>query len=345
MHENFFVEKEVPELGDAKSYAVRLFNYAGTGRDQIAWVVERLRADPECRSAAVTTFQPLTDTAYIPCVSLLDFWIRADAVEWSSTPTASTSARRPTGISSSSRACRSMSQASSTVGRPAVVHAKSAHIYEPEWALMAELASGAWHRVAVPRTAFRATARARAARPGCRGPGSRPRRARRRRPRASPCSAAPSAEPDPERAEDDLEQRDQRDLGRRDQPPADREQHEAEPDLADAERDEQHEIARPPTSPGCANGPAQRNTSTCERQVAGAIDTSRRCRVSTSTPANDVRHHDREPEAERVRPARAADHQHDAAERERHREPGAPGHLLAERACRRPRRAPAQAPA
>ena len=25
MHENFFVEKDVPELGDAKSYAVRLF--------------------------------------------------------------------------------------------------------------------------------------------------------------------------------------------------------------------------------------------------------------------------------------------------------------------------------
>ena len=81
MHENFFVEKDVPELGDAKSYAVRLFNYGGAGRDQIAWVVDRLRADPECRSAAVTTFQPLTDTAYIPCVSLLDFWIRDDAVE------------------------------------------------------------------------------------------------------------------------------------------------------------------------------------------------------------------------------------------------------------------------
>src|SRR4051794_36887018 len=74
MHENFFVEKDVPELGDAKSYAVRLFNYAGSGRDQIAWVVERLRADPESRSATITTFQPLTDTSYVPCVSTLDFW-------------------------------------------------------------------------------------------------------------------------------------------------------------------------------------------------------------------------------------------------------------------------------
>ena len=81
MHENFFVQKDVPELGDAKSYAVRLFNYAGTGRDQIAWVVERLRADQAYRSATVTTFQPLTDTTYIPCVSLLDFWIPNDALD------------------------------------------------------------------------------------------------------------------------------------------------------------------------------------------------------------------------------------------------------------------------
>ncbi|HEY4412322.1 MAG TPA: hypothetical protein VGN06_04930, partial [Gaiellaceae bacterium] len=62
MHENFFVQKDVPELGGAASYAVRLFNYDGAGRDQLAWVVERLRANPECRDAAITTFQPNTDT-------------------------------------------------------------------------------------------------------------------------------------------------------------------------------------------------------------------------------------------------------------------------------------------
>src|SRR5438093_13309995 len=74
MHENFFLQKDVAELGGAQSYAVRLFNYERAGRDQIAWVVERLRTDPECRSATITTFQPLTDTTYVPCVSLLDFW-------------------------------------------------------------------------------------------------------------------------------------------------------------------------------------------------------------------------------------------------------------------------------
>jgi thymidylate synthase len=48
--------KDVPELGAAKSYAARLFNYAGAGRDQIAWVIDRLRADPASRSATITTF-------------------------------------------------------------------------------------------------------------------------------------------------------------------------------------------------------------------------------------------------------------------------------------------------
>ena len=68
-------------LGDADSYATRLYDYEHTGRDQIAWVVERLRRDPASRSATITTFQPLTDTSYIPCVSLLDFWLPDGALE------------------------------------------------------------------------------------------------------------------------------------------------------------------------------------------------------------------------------------------------------------------------
>ena len=81
MHANFFDHRDVAELGYAKSYAVRLFDYAGSGRDQLAWVVDRLRDDPESRSATITTFQPLTDTSYVPCVSMLDFWLRDGAVE------------------------------------------------------------------------------------------------------------------------------------------------------------------------------------------------------------------------------------------------------------------------
>ena len=81
MRANFTDHTRVAALGGADSYATRLFDYGHTGRDQIAWVIDRLRRDPASRSASITTFQPLTDTTYIPCVSLLDFWLPGGAVE------------------------------------------------------------------------------------------------------------------------------------------------------------------------------------------------------------------------------------------------------------------------
>jgi thymidylate synthase len=81
MHANFTDHALVTELGDARSYASRLYDYAASGRDQVQWVIDRLRSDPKSRSATITTFEPLLDTTYIPCVSLLDFWIRAGYLE------------------------------------------------------------------------------------------------------------------------------------------------------------------------------------------------------------------------------------------------------------------------
>ena len=140
MHENFFIQKDVPELGDAKSYAVRLFNYMGAERDQIAWVVERLRADPGCRSATVTTFQPLTDTTYIPCVSMLDFWIPDDAIELIVYAHSLDFGKKAYG--NLVELARLQEHVAGELGRPVgrlTVHAKSAHVYEPEWELMAEV--------------------------------------------------------------------------------------------------------------------------------------------------------------------------------------------------------------
>jgi thymidylate synthase len=148
MHENFFVQKDVPELGDAKSYAVRLFNYAGSGRDQIAWVVDRLRADPACRSASVTTFQPLTDTSYIPCVSLLDFWIPGESLELVVYAHSLDFGKKAYG--NLVELARLQEHVAGELGCPVgrlVVHAKSAHVYEPEWALMAELVQEADRKI------------------------------------------------------------------------------------------------------------------------------------------------------------------------------------------------------
>ena len=81
MRRNFVDPERVAALGDARSYASRLHDYGETGRDQIDWVVERLTADPSSRSATITTFEPLLDTSYIPCVSMLDFWIPQESVD------------------------------------------------------------------------------------------------------------------------------------------------------------------------------------------------------------------------------------------------------------------------
>jgi thymidylate synthase len=75
MHANFTDHSRVAELGDSDSYATRLYDYAHAGHDQIRWVIDRLAANPWTRDATITTFQPLTDNSYIPCVSLLDFWL------------------------------------------------------------------------------------------------------------------------------------------------------------------------------------------------------------------------------------------------------------------------------
>jgi len=75
MHANFNDHSRVTELSNSDSYATRLYDYAHAGRDQIRWVIDRLAANPWARDATVTTFQPLTDTSYIPCISLLDFWL------------------------------------------------------------------------------------------------------------------------------------------------------------------------------------------------------------------------------------------------------------------------------
>ena len=83
MHANFSDPSPVAELDQADSYATRLYNYARSGRDQINWVIDRIKSDPATRNATITTLQPLTDTSYIPCVSLLDFWLADGALQLS----------------------------------------------------------------------------------------------------------------------------------------------------------------------------------------------------------------------------------------------------------------------
>ena len=142
MHENFFTPKNVGELGDARSYASRLFDYEGSGRDQLAWVVDRLRVDPASRSATITTFEPLTDTTYIPCVSMLDFWAPAGRLELVVYAHSLDFGKKAYGnLVELARLQQLVAvELDLPVGR-LTVHVKSARVYAPEWELMSRLAS------------------------------------------------------------------------------------------------------------------------------------------------------------------------------------------------------------
>jgi thymidylate synthase len=140
MRRNFTEPHDVVELGGARSYARRLRDYEG--RDQVAWVIERLLADPETRSATITTFQPLADTSYIPCVSLLDFWLVGGALELVVYAHSLDFGKKAYG--NLVELARLQHEVAAEVGVPVgrlVIYAKSAHVYEPEFEAMRRTAS------------------------------------------------------------------------------------------------------------------------------------------------------------------------------------------------------------
>jgi len=138
MRRNFTEPADVAELGGARSYARRLRDY--DGRDQVAWVIERLRAEPETRSAAITTFQPHSDSSYVPCVSLLDFWRVEGALELVVYAHSLDFGKKAYG--NLVELARLQHEVASAVAAPVgslVVNAKSAHVYEPELDVMRRL--------------------------------------------------------------------------------------------------------------------------------------------------------------------------------------------------------------
>jgi thymidylate synthase len=140
MRRNFTEPDDVAELGGARSYARRLRDYEG--RDQVAWVIEKLRADAETRSATITTFQPLADTSYIPCVSLLDFWLVGGALELVVYAHSLDFGKKAYGnLVELARLQHEVAAAVSVSVGTLVIHAKSAHVYEPELETMRRLTS------------------------------------------------------------------------------------------------------------------------------------------------------------------------------------------------------------
>jgi thymidylate synthase len=144
MHSNFADPSPVAELGNSDSYAARLYDYAHSGHDQVRWVVERIGANPSTRDATITTFQPLTDSTYVPCISLLDFWllkgalqldVYAHAIDFGTKGYANL-------VELAALQTRVTNELGGTIGTLRI-NVKSAHIYDTELDLMRRLVAEA----------------------------------------------------------------------------------------------------------------------------------------------------------------------------------------------------------
>ena len=80
MENNFTKLGTVKELYGAKSYASRFYNYMNE-KNQIEWLISRLKNNLPTRAATITTFEPLIDEEYIPCVSMIDFYVENNRID------------------------------------------------------------------------------------------------------------------------------------------------------------------------------------------------------------------------------------------------------------------------
>ncbi len=72
MEKNFFGKQKLSQFG--YNYRQRLFEYNRT--DQIKWIINKLRKNPEAKSATITLLKPGHDDKHVPCLVALDFKIR-----------------------------------------------------------------------------------------------------------------------------------------------------------------------------------------------------------------------------------------------------------------------------
>jgi thymidylate synthase len=144
MRKNFNDHSPVAALDGARSYASRLFDYGGAGRDQLGWAIEKLRRNPTASNATLTMLEPLTDTSYVPCVSLLDFWLRAGRLELIVYAHSIDFGKKGYGnLIELAEIQKYVTRRTHAPHGALVMFVKSAHIYENERASMRELADAA----------------------------------------------------------------------------------------------------------------------------------------------------------------------------------------------------------
>ncbi len=72
MRANFLQRRALPEWG--YSYGQRFFDYDGL--NQVEQVIEKLKKNPDSKSATITLMHPTGDKKHMPCIVALDFKLR-----------------------------------------------------------------------------------------------------------------------------------------------------------------------------------------------------------------------------------------------------------------------------
>jgi thymidylate synthase len=107
-------------------------------------VLETLRRDAHVSYATITTLEPLTDVSYIPCVSLLDFWLRSGSLELVVYAHSIDFGKKGFGnLVQLAELQRDVASELNVPVGPLVMIVKSATIYQTELSLMSEMISSA----------------------------------------------------------------------------------------------------------------------------------------------------------------------------------------------------------
>jgi thymidylate synthase len=107
-------------------------------------VLETLRRDAHASYATITTLEPLTDVSYIPCVSLLDFWLRSGSLELVVYAHSIDFGKKGFGnLVQLAALQRDLASELNVPVGPLVMIVKSATIYQTELSLMSEMISSA----------------------------------------------------------------------------------------------------------------------------------------------------------------------------------------------------------
>ena len=128
----------VPFEGYGYSYGERIFNYKGV--NQLAWVIEKLRKNPDAKSATIGILMPEQDTkGKVPCMCLLDFKIRSGKLNMTAIFRSHDYGRKalPNLIALGELMKKVSDEIKVPVGE-LICHSISAHIYENEYNLLKE---------------------------------------------------------------------------------------------------------------------------------------------------------------------------------------------------------------